>query len=177
MAEKKRNEREVMNFAVVKLYDRIRIVSQEGANLGEFDSKEAFEAAKAKGLDLLLITKPKNDNMLPICKILDYGKYKYTREKMQKENGKQKGQQEKELSLRPSTADGDFQIKMKQAEKMLSDGCKIKFRLRFKGRENAHKEIGFDVFNRVKEELASVGRVQQEPKLAGNTMTMAIIPL
>lgn len=166
-----------MNFAVVKLYDRIRIVSQEGANLGEFDSKEAFEAAKAKGLDLLLITKPKNDNMLPICKILDYGKYKYTREKMQKENGKQKGQQEKELTLRPSTADGDFQIKMKQAEKMLSDGCKIKFRLRFKGRENAHKEIGFDVFNRVKEELANVGRVQQEPKLAGNTMTMAIIPL
>lgn len=114
----------------------------------------------------------------PVCKILDYGKYKYqTQKKKAEAKKKQKVIHLKEIKLRPNIGEHDYQVKMKAAIKFLESGDKVKFSLRFKGREMAHREIGSELFNRFIEELKDVAKLELRPKFEGRQMVMIMVPL
>ena len=159
-----------------------RITSQEvqvrassGENLGIMNTNEAISIAKEEGLDLIEIAPKANP---PVCKIIDMGKYKYeAQKKASKAKKKQKRSELKEIKLRPVTETHDYNFKIKHAQKFLSKGDKVKFTIRFKGRELMHSNLGNDLMNRIKEDIKSVGKVEMNPKFEGKQMTMVIQPL
>ena len=114
----------------------------------------------------------------PVCKILDYGKYKYESQKRKNEaRKKQKTIDVKEIKLRPNIDSHDFNVKIKSVKKFLENGDKVKITLRFRGREMAHKELGKDLLERVAEDTADIGKIDSIPKMEGRQMTMMISPL
>lgn len=142
--------------------------------LGVMSPTLALEKAQEAGLDLVEIS-PNTEP--PICKILDYGKYKYEQQKKAAEaRKKQKTIEIKELKIRPSIEDHDLQIKLKAAKKFLEQENKVKFTLRFRGREMAHIERGHSVLKRIKEDLADISKVDFEPKLEGRQIMMILAP-
>ncbi|MGE3769400.1 MAG: translation initiation factor IF-3 [Bdellovibrionales bacterium] len=152
----------------------VRLVGEDGEMIGVVDTKEALRRADEAGLDLVEIS-PQADP--PVCKIIDYGKYKFEQEKKAAEaRKKQKVVEIKELKLRPMIGDHDYQIKMKQARQFLEEGDKIKFTLRFKGREMSHTELGIALMTRVKADLAGIAKVDQEPKFEGRQVVMVVSP-
>ncbi len=135
---------------------------------------EAMVLAEAAGLDLVEIS-PGADP--PVCKVLDYGKYKYEMQKKAAEARKnQKVIELKEIKLRPNIDDHYFEIKMKSAKSFLQEGDKVKLTLRFRGREMAHLELGMQLLNKVREEVAPIAKVEAEPKLEGRQMMMVLAP-
>ena len=136
-------------------------------------TRDALERASEAELDLVEISP---NSTPPVCRIMDYGKYKY---QQQKKNSKknQKTVELKELKFRPHIETHDYNVKMKQAHKFLAEGNKVKFTLRFRGREMAHKEIGMGVLNRIREELGDKVKVESEPKLEGRQMVMVVTPV
>ncbi len=152
---------------------RVRVVNVEGAQLGVFPTREALARAKELGLDLVEVA-PNADP--PVCRIIDYGRYKYMQAKQQK-NGKSKSVRMKEVKLRIGTDVNDYNVKMGRTEQFLDHGHKVRFQLRFKGRENAHQQMGFDVMAKVVEDMKTMGRVDQPPKLVGNSVSMVLSPL
>jgi translation initiation factor IF-3 len=142
--------------------------------VGVLSQKEALEQAYKAGLDLVEIS-PNADP--PVCKILDYGKYKFEEQKRRAEiRKKQKIIEIKELQLRPGIDKHDFEVKMRSARKFIEDGDKLKITLRFRGRELSHQELGTDVLNRVKDTLQDIAKVEQYPKLEGKRMIMVLGP-
>lgn len=142
--------------------------------VGILSQKEALEQAYKAGLDLVEIS-PNADP--PVCKILDYGKYKFEEQKRRAEiRKKQKIIEIKELQLRPGIDKHDFEVKMRSARKFLEDGDKLKITLRFRGRELSHQELGTDVLNRVRDTLQDIAKVEQYPKLEGKRMIMVMGP-
>lgn len=142
--------------------------------MGVLPMRTALEKAQAVGLDLVEIS-PNADP--PVCKILDYGKYRYQEQKRKSEaRKKQKVVEIKELKLRPGIEEHDFDVKMKAAIRFLEAGDKVKFTLRFRGREMAHQHLGFKLMQRVKEVLEGKMKVDQEPKLEGNQAIMVVSP-
>ncbi len=134
----------------------------------------AREIASEQGLDLVEISPT---NRPPICKILDFGKYKYQSQKKAAEaRKKQKTQDVKEIKMRPNIDTHDYEVKMRAVEKFLGDGDKVKVTLRFRGREMAHQELGMELLKRVKEEIAEIAKVEAEPKLEGRQMMMVVAP-
>ena len=134
---------------------------------------EALEMAREAGLDLVEIS-PNNNP--PICKILDFGKYKYqAQKKAAEQRKKQKIQDVKEIKMRPNIDTHDYEVKMRAVVKFLEEGDKVKVTLRFRGREMAHLELGMDLLKRVKEDIAEISKVDQEPKLEGRQMMMMVI--
>ena len=153
----------------------MRGVNQEGRQLGVMSSKEALQLAQEKGLDLVNISpnaKP------PVCKIMDFGKYRFELQKREKENRKnQKIINIKEVQLSPSIDTNDFNTKSKNASKFLSKGDKVKVTVRFRGREVSHSEIGEVLLKRFAEAVKEVGTVERPAKLEGRNMTMFLAPI
>jgi translation initiation factor IF-3 len=153
---------------------KIRLIDADGEMIGVVTVKEGMELARAAGLDLVEVS-PNAEP--PVCKILDYGKYKYTLQKRANEaRKKQKIIQIKEVKLRPTIDDHDLEVKLKAVEKFLAAGDKVKMTLRFRGREMAHQELGLKLLNEVKERLSEHVRVEHEPRLEGRQMIMIVAP-
>ena len=163
-----------------KINERIRalevqVINSEGKNLGTLNIKEAIETARQEGLDLIEISPNANP---PVCKIIDVGKYKYDlQKKANKAKKKQKKIELKEIKLRPVTETHDYNFKLKNAQKFLSKGDKVKFTIRFKGRELQHSNLGHDLMNKIQEDIKLVGKVEMNPKFDGKQMIMVIQPL
>lgn len=143
--------------------------------MGVMPTGQAIRAAKDRGLDLVEISASADP---PVCKIVDYGKFKYEQEKKKKEAAKaQKGGKLKELKFRVGIDPHDYMIKIFHAEEFLADGNKVRMQLQFKGRQMAHQEIGFQLAKRIREDLLAMGSLDQEPKMAGRNINMQITPL
>lgn len=143
--------------------------------MGLFITREAIKRAEEAGLDLVEISPQGNP---PVCKIMDYGKHKYETAKRKSEaKKKQQVVHLKEIKMRPSTDEHDFQTKMKHIRRFLEDGDRVKITIRFRGREMAHKELGRERMDRVAEELKELAEIFQHPKMEGRMMNMLIQPL
>ena len=153
----------------------VQVIASNGENLGILNTNEAIAMAKEEGLDLIEIApnaKP------PVCKIIDMGKYKYdAQKKANKAKKKQKKIEIKEIKLRPVTETHDYQFKIKNAQKFISKGDKVKFTIRFKGRELQHSHLGTELMNKIKEDMQDIGKVELDPKFDGKQMIMVIQPL
>tara|TARA_B100001996_G_scaffold363921_1_gene332545 strand:- start:97 stop:642 length:546 start_codon:yes stop_codon:yes gene_type:complete len=153
----------------------VQVINSSGENLGIVNTNEAISMAKEEGLDLIEIApnaKP------PVCKIIDMGKFKYdAQKKANKAKKKQKIVLLKEIKLRPVTEQHDYNFKLKNAQKFLSKGDKVKFTIRFKGRELQHSNLGNDLMNKIQEDIKSVGKVEMNPKFDGKQMIMVIQPI
>ena len=152
----------------------VRFVDPEGENRGVVSLKEALQSAQDAGLDLVEIN-GKSDP--PVCKALDYGKYKYQAQKKAAEaRKKQKTVDVKEIKMRPNIDSHDYETKMRNANKFLDHGDKVKFTLRFRGREMAHQELGMELLNRVKGDVEEKVKIEQQPKMEGRQMIMVVAP-
>ena len=153
----------------------VQVIGSTGENLGIINTNKAISMAKEEGLDLIEIApnaKP------PVCKIIDMGKYKYdAQKKANKAKKKQKKIELKEIKLRPVTETHDYNFKLKNAQKFLSKGDKVKFTIRFKGRELQHSNLGHDLMNKIQEDIKLVGKVEMNPKFDGKQIIMVIQPL
>jgi translation initiation factor IF-3 len=152
----------------------LRLVDERGEMVGVVSRNEALDMAADAGLDLVEIA-PNADP--PVCKILDFGKYKYEEQKKKNEaKKKQKVIEVKEVKFRPSIDDHDYDVKMRSMQKFIGEGDKVKVTMRFRGRELAHQELGMDVLMRVKGDLDGVAKVEQFPRMEGRQMTMVVSP-
>jgi len=153
---------------------KIRVVYGEGQQLGVMSTREALDKAKSVGLDLVEIAANADP---PVCRIVDYGKYKYEQSKLKKTSKSKGPAKMKEVKFRVRTEDHDYNIKCARAEKFLDEGHKVRVQLQFRGRENAHRDLGFTVMDRVKNDLKGMAHVDMEPKLAGRAIGMVLSPL
>ena len=152
----------------------MRLIDEDGENHGVVTLEDALAQAEEAGLDLVEIS-PNVDP--PVCKILDYGKYKYEAQKKANEaRKKQKTIEVKEIKMRPGIETHDYQVKMRAMLRFLEAGDKVKVTMRFRGREMAHQELGLNVLRRVQEELDEVAKVEQHPKVEGRQMMMVLAP-
>jgi translation initiation factor IF-3 len=152
----------------------VRLVDQDGEMVGVVGRNEAIQRAMEAGLDLVEIA-PNADP--PVCKILDFGKFKYEAQKKKNEaRKKQKVIEVKEIKLRPSIDDHDYEVKMRSMVKFIDEGDKVKVTMRFRGRELAHQELGMNVLIRVRDDLGEVAKVEQMPRMEGRQMTMVVSP-
>lgn len=152
--------------------DEIRVVDADGEMKGVMSVPEAIELAEEAGLDLVELS-PNADP--PLCKILDYGKYKYEQQKKANEaRKKQKTIDVKEVKIRPGIEEHDYQVKMRNARKFLENGDKVKVTMRFRGREMAHQDIGRDLLKRMQDELADISKTDMEPKMEGRQIIMVL---
>ena len=153
----------------------VQVISSDGQNLGILNTQEAITIAKNEGLDLIEIAQNAKP---PVCKIMDMGKYKYdAQKKANKAKKKQKKIEIKEIKLRPVTEIHDYTFKIKNAQKFLSKGDKVKFTIRFKGREMQHTKLGNDLMEKIKIDMETIGKVELQPKFDGKQMIMVIQPL
>lgn len=154
--------------------EKVRLVDADGEMAGVVSVPEALRMAEEAGLDLVEVS-PNADP--PVCKILDYGKYKYEQQKKAAEaRKKQKTVDVKEVKIRPGIEKHDYDVKMRNARRFLEGGDKVKVTMRFRGREMAHQDIGLGVLRKMKEELADVSKPELEPKLEGRQMIMVLGP-
>ena len=153
----------------------VQVISSDGQNLGILNTQEAITIAKNEGLDLIEIAQNAKP---PVCKIMDMGKYKYdAQKKANKAKKKQKKIELKEIKLRPVTEVHDYTFKIKNAQKFLSKGDKVKFTIKFKGRELQHSHLGDQLMNRIKEDTKEIGKIEMQPKFDSKQMIMVIVPL
>ncbi|HNH64100.1 MAG TPA: translation initiation factor IF-3 [Thauera aminoaromatica] len=152
----------------------VRLVGEEGEQLGIVSLNASLNMAEEAGLDLVEIAPMA---VPPVCKLMDFGKFKYQEQKKAHEARlKQKQVQVKEVKLRPGTDENDYQIKLRNLKRFLEEGDKCKVTLRFRGREMAHQEFGLRQLERVKADLEELGQVEQMPKMEGRQMIMIIAP-
>lgn len=152
----------------------IRLIGAEGENVGVVSPEKAMDMAEAAGLDLVEISPNATP---PVCKIMDFGKYKYEQQKRESEaRKKQKTIEVKEIKFRPNTDTHDYEVKMRNVFKFLENGDKVKITLRFRGREMAHTDLGRDLLHRVADDVEGKGKVENMPKLEGRQMVMMIGP-
>ena len=153
----------------------VQVIGSEGNNLGVMQIKKAINLAKEEGLDLIEISPNANP---PVCKIMDMGKYKYdAQKKANKAKKKQKKIELKEIKLRPVTEVHDYTFKIKNAQKFLSKGDKVKFTIKFKGRELQHSNLGDELMQKIKTDMEKLGKVELQPKFDGKQMIMIIQPI
>ena len=154
--------------------DKVRVIDENGENLGVMFTNEAIEQANEIGLNLVEVS-PNADP--PVCKFLDVGKHRYEAQKKANAARKtQKTQQIKEIKMRPNIDDHDYDVKMRSVTKFLEEGDKVKMTLRFRGREMAHQELGMDVLKRVQEDTSEIAKVEAYPRLEGRQMLMVLAP-
>jgi len=152
----------------------VLLIDEEGVKRGEVPTEEALRMAADVGLDLVEVSPNARP---PVCKLLDYGKFKYEAQKKASEaRKKQKSIDVKEIKMRPNIDEHDYQVKMRAMNKFLNNGDKVKVTMRFRGREMAHQELGLRVLNRVREELDELAKVEQHPKMEGRQMIMVLAP-
>ena len=156
------------------LNEEVRCIAPDGEQLGVMKTEDAIAEADSHGLDLVEVS-PNADP--PVCKILDYGKFKFEAQKKRNEaKKKQKVIEVKEIKLRQNIDEHDYQVKMRSVQKFLDEGDKVKVTLRFRGREMAHQELGVNVLNRVREDTDEVAKIEAFPKLEVRQMIMVIAP-
>jgi translation initiation factor IF-3 len=152
----------------------VHLIDKDGANRGTVATAEALRLAQEAGLDLVEIAPNATP---PVCKMLDYGKYKYQEQKKAAEaRKKQKVVEVKEIKFRPMIDDHDYDVKMRSMLRFFEEGDKVKVTLRFRGREMAHQELGAQLLGRVKEDTSKLAKVEQEPRLEGRQMVMVLAP-
>ena len=152
----------------------VRLVDAAGEMVGVVSIRDALIAAEEAGLDLVEVS-PNADP--PVCKILDYGKFKYEAQKRANEaRKKQKIIEVKEIKMRPNIDDNDYDVKMRSARRFLEEGDKVKVTMRFRGREMAHQDLGMNVLIKVRDDLVELAKVEQMPKLEGRQMIMVLAP-
>jgi len=153
---------------------QVRLIGSDGEMIGVLPTREALYRAAQEGLDLVEIS-PGADP--PVCKILDFGKFKYEQQKKKNEaRKKQKVVEIKEIKVRPNIDDHDYDVKMRQMKGFIAEGDKVKVTLRFRGREMAHVDLGMKVLERVKTELDPVAKVEQMPRMENRQMIMVLTP-
>ena len=154
---------------------QVQVINSEGKNLGTISTQEAINIAKQAGLDLIEISPNANP---PVCKIIDIGKYKYDlQKKANKAKKKQKVINLKEIKLRPVTEIHDYNFKIKNAKKFLEKGDKVKFTVKFKGREMQHTHLGNQLMDRIINDTSQLGKVEVSPKFEGKQIIMIVQPL
>ena len=153
---------------------KVRVIDQDGENLGVMYTREAMEQAQEAGLDLVEVS-PNADP--PVAKFLDVGKFKYEAQKKANAARKsQKTQEIKEIKMRPNIDDHDYDVKMKAIHKFIGEGDKVKVTLRFRGRELAHGELGMRLLQRVQQDVVEQAKVEQHPRMEGRQMLMVLAP-
>ena len=153
---------------------KVRVIDDEGENLGVMFTREAVEQAQEKGLNLVEVS-PNADP--PVCKFLDVGKYRYEAQKKANAARKtQKTQDIKEVKMRPNIDTHDYDVKMKNVNKFIDQGDKVKVTLRFRGREMAHQHLGMDLLKRVQTDVEEIAKVEAFPRLEGRQMLMVLAP-
>ena len=153
----------------------VRLIDQNGGMIGVVTTRDALARAEEAGLDLVEVSPTAEP---PVCKILDYGKFKYEAQK--KANAARKKQrviEVKEIKMRPGIDDNDYNIKMRKVREFLDEGDKVKVTMRFRGREMAHQHLAMDILEKVKTEIGDIAKVEQMPKLEGRQMIMVMAPL
>jgi len=152
----------------------VRLIGADGEQIGVVTRDDALDRAANIGLDLVIVA----DNAdPPVCKIMDYGKFKYEEQKKKNEaRKKQKTIEVKEIKLRPNIDSHDYDVKMRSMEKFLGEGDKVKVTMRFRGREMAHQNLGLDVLHRVRDDLEEKSKIEQFPKMEGRQMVMVLAP-
>ncbi|MGB3167414.1 MAG: translation initiation factor IF-3 [Alteraurantiacibacter sp.] len=154
--------------------DKVRVIDGEGENLGVMYTREAIEQAQEAGLNLVEVSPNANP---PVCKFLDVGKYRYEAQKKANAARKtQKTQDIKEIKMRPNIDDHDYDVKMRNVNKFIDNGDKVKVTLRFRGREMAHQHLGMDLLKRVQDDVAEIAKVEAFPRLEGRQMLMVLAP-
>ena len=154
--------------------EEVRVLLDDGEQLGVMKTEDAISIAKDRKMDLVEIASSNNP---PVCKIIDYGKFKYQEQKKKNEaKKKQKTIETKEIKIRPGTGEHDYQVKIKNANKFIKEGNRVKFSLRFKGREMEHSNLGIEMLRRVKQDLLEIIRVEMEPKIEGRQAFLVVAP-
>ncbi|OYX63596.1 MAG: translation initiation factor IF-3 [Sphingomonadales bacterium 32-64-17] len=154
--------------------NKVRVIDDQGENIGVMYTNEAIEQAQQLGLNLVEVS-PNADP--PVCKFLDVGKHRYEAQKKANAQRKtQKTQEIKEIKMRPNIDDHDYDVKMKAMHKFIGNGDKVKVTLRFRGREMAHQHLGMDLLKRVQEDMAEDAKVEAYPRLEGRQMLMVLSP-
>ena len=154
---------------------QVRLLGVDGEQLGVVDCKDALEEAEKVGLDLVEVSPTAKP---PVCRIMDYGKFKYLQSKKAHETKKKQTIiHVKEVKLRIKIEEHDFQVKLRNAKRFLGQGDKVKFTIMFRGREITHKELGLAILKRVEKEIEEIGVIEQHPKLEGRNMIMVTSPL
>ena len=154
--------------------DQVRLVGADGEMVGVVSTNQAQDMAREAGMDLVEVSP---DAAPPVCKILDYGKYKYQQQKRASEaRKKQKVVALKEIKLRPTIEQNDLDTKMKNVHKFLEAGDKVKFSLRFRGREMSHQDLGRELLNKIKDDLGDLVKIENHPRLEGRQMIMIVAP-
>ncbi len=152
----------------------VRVIGPEGEHLGVVPLEEAFTMATARGLDLVEVSP---DAEPPVCKIIDYGKFRYQQDKRGREaKKKQRVIQVKEVRMRPKTEENDYQVKSRQIRRFLEEGNKAKVSMRFRGREHEHAELGHQKLERLMLEMHDVANIEQAPQMEGRIITMVLSP-
>ena len=168
---KKENKQPINKFIKA---DKVRLISSSGEQLGIQSLDEALSIAKKESLDLVQLN---DDKQTPVCKLMNYGKHLFDKKKQKSASKKkQKKTQVKEVKFRPGTEENDYQIKLKKITKFLDEGDKAKITMRFRGREMAHQNIGFELLKRVEEDLTGIGAVEQAPLSEGRQLVMLLSP-
>lgn len=153
---------------------KVRVIDEQGENLGIMYTREAIEQAHDRGLNLVEVS-PNADP--PVCKFLDVGKYRYEAQKKANAARKsQKAQDIKEVKMRPNITMHDYEVKMRSVNKFIEHGDKVKITLRFRGREMVHQHLGLDLLKRVQEDVADIAKVESFPRVEGRQMLMVLAP-
>ncbi len=154
--------------------DKVRVIDENGENLGVMYTREAIEQAAGVGLDLVEVS-PNADP--PVCKFLDVGKFRYEAQKKANLARKtQKTQDIKEIKMRPNIDDHDYDVKMRNVQRFIEDGDKVKVTLRFRGRELSHQQLGMDLLRRVQEDVNDIAKIEAYPRMEGRQMLMVLSP-
>jgi translation initiation factor IF-3 len=152
----------------------VRLIDETGENVGVVSTKDAIQRAENAGLDLVEISPGAAP---PVCKILDYGRFKYADQKKKAEaRKKQKTIDIKEIKMRPNIDQHDYDVKMRSINRFIAEGDKVKVTMRFRGREMVHQDLGLNVLNRVRDELGDVAKIEQFPRVEGRQMIMIMAP-
>jgi translation initiation factor IF-3 len=153
---------------------KVRVIDENGENIGVMYTREAIEQANGVGLDLVEVS-PNADP--PVCKFLDVGKYRYEAQKKANAARKsQKTQEIKEIKMRPNIDDHDYDVKMRSVSRFIDEGDKVKITLRFRGRELSHQQLGMNLLKRVQDDIAEVAKVEAWPRMEGRQMLMVLSP-
>lgn len=174
MIDKRRNNRDLTKTNERIRFPKIRVIDSEGQQLGIITPKEALTVAREKNLDLVLVSETADP---PVCKIMDYGKYKYEQDKKQKEaKKKQHNADVKEVKMRYKIEEHDYNVRVKNAQRFLKSGDKVKATVSFRGREIQHSNLAEKLLQRMASDLEDVAEIQQSPKREGRNMMMMLSP-
>ena len=153
---------------------KVRVIDENGENLGVMYTREAIDQAAEVGLDLVEVS-PTADP--PVCKFLDVGKFRYeAQKKANLQRKSQKTQEIKEIKMRPNIDDHDYDVKMRNVNRFIEDGDKVKVTLRFRGRELSHQQLGMNLLRRVQDDVAEIAKVEAFPRMEGRQMLMVLAP-